>query len=122
MQEITFEQLPKAVTQLSNEVSEIKRLLLEKGNLQLTESDRWFDINELCNYLPDRPAKKTIYKWVSDRTIPYYKGTKALRFFKPEIDTWLKEGKSETKQEIIAQLDNGCLLPIKRREVSYARA
>jgi len=47
---LTLETLPKAFTHLTNEVSEIKRLLLEKSNEQPTETDRWFDLNELCQY------------------------------------------------------------------------
>ena len=47
---LTLETLPKAFTHLTNEVSEIKRLLLEKSNEQPTEPDRWFDLNELCQY------------------------------------------------------------------------
>ena len=39
--EITFETLPKAVTNLTNEVREIKHLLHEKNNEQTTETDRW---------------------------------------------------------------------------------
>ena len=34
---LTFDQLPKAVTMLTNEVSELKKLLIEQSNLQPTE-------------------------------------------------------------------------------------
>ena len=44
---LTLETLPKAFAQLTNEVSEIKRLILEKSNEQPTETDRWFDLNDL---------------------------------------------------------------------------
>ena len=47
---LTLETLPKAFTRLTNEVCEIKRLLLEKSNEQPTETVRWFDLNELCKY------------------------------------------------------------------------
>ena len=67
---LTLETLPKAFAFLTNEVSEIKRLLLEKSNEQPTEADRWFDLNELCNYLPDKPAKATAYGWVHNGLIP----------------------------------------------------
>jgi excisionase family DNA binding protein len=115
VQNISFDTLPQAVYHLSNKLDGIEHLLHECINKNGNNGEQWLNIDELCNYLPDRPAKKTIYQWVSNKTIPYYKGTKALRFHKPEIDTWLKEGKVETQQEIIAQLNNGCVLPIKRR-------
>ena len=98
--EITFEQLPKAFSNLTNEVSEIKRLLLEKSNEQPTEPDRWFNLTELCIYHPDKPQKPTVYGWVNSKTIPVHKGGKKLRFLKSEIDFWLKQGKKKTFEEI----------------------
>ena len=102
---MTFEQLPKAVTQLTNEVSEIKRLLLEKSNQQPTETDRWFDLNELCNYLPDKPAKPTVYGWVHTGLIPVHKGGKKLRFLKSEIDIFLRQGRKKTLTETATEAE-----------------
>ncbi len=102
---LTLETLPKAFTQLSNEVSEIKRLLLEKSNEQPTETDRWFDLNELCQYHPDKPSKPTVYGWVNAGIIPVHKGGKKLRFLKSEIDNWLKQGKKKTLAEIASEAD-----------------
>ena len=57
-QEITFEQLPQAVNQLCRDMAFLKKHLLEKNDQQKSsESDRWFDLSELCEYLPDKPAK-----------------------------------------------------------------
>jgi hypothetical protein len=100
MENLTFETLPQAVTFLTNEVSEIKRLLLEKSNEQPTSNDSWFDLTELCNYLPDKPAKATAYGWVHAGAIPCHKGAKKLRFLKSEIDQWLKTGKRKTIDEL----------------------
>lgn len=116
MEILTLETLPKAFTQLSNEVSEIKRLLLEKGNKQEIEPDRWFDLNELCQYHPDKPTKPTVYGWVNAATIPVHKGGKKLRFLKSEIDNWLKQGKKKTVLEIEAETDV-YLSNRKRKEV-----
>jgi len=103
---LTLETLPKAFTHLTNEVSEIKRLLLEKSNEQSTEPDRWFDLNEICIYHPDKPSKPTVYGWVNAGTIPVHKGAKKLRFLKSEIDDWLKQGKKKTFAEIQQQAEN----------------
>jgi len=103
--EITFEQLPKAFSNLTNEVSEIKRLLLEKSNEQSTETDRWFNLTELCIYHPDKPQKPTVYGWVNAKIIPVHKGGKKLRFLKSEIDTWLKKGKKKTFEEIDSETE-----------------
>lgn len=103
---LTLETLPKAFTNLSKEVSEIKRLLLEKSNHQQTPPDRWFNLHELCNYHPDRPSKATVYSWVNARIIPVHKGGKKLRFLKSEIDMWLMEGKRKSHVEIANEVDN----------------
>lgn len=105
---LTLETLPKAFTHLTNEVSEIKRLLLEKSNEQPTETDRWFDLTELCDYIPDKPTKQTVYGWVNACTIPVHKGGKKLRFLKSEIDNWLKQGRKKTLAETAAEADQYC--------------
>jgi len=100
---LTLETLPKAFTHLTNEVSEIKRLLLEKSNRQPTETDRWFDLNELCTYHPDKPSKPTVYGWVNAGIIPVHKGGKKLRFLKSEIDNWLRQGRKKTLAETASE-------------------
>ena len=102
---LTLETLPKAFTLLTNEVSEIKRLLLEKSNEQPTETDRWFDLNELCVYHPDKPSKPTVYGWVNASTIPVHKGSKKLRFLKSEIDNWLRQGRKKTLAETASEAE-----------------
>lgn len=96
MENLTLETLPKAFSQLSNEVGEIKRLLVEKIIPPRYEADQWYNLTELCNYLPDKPAKPTVYGWVQNRLIPHHKGSKRLRFLKSEIDAWLKQGRCKT--------------------------
>ncbi|MHB1107633.1 MAG: helix-turn-helix transcriptional regulator [Lutibacter sp.] len=100
---LTLETLPKAFTQLTFEISEIKRILLEKSNKQPTQTDRWFDLNELCQYHPDKPSKATVYGWVNVGTIPVHKGGKKLRFLKSQIDNWLMQGKKKSNAEIEAE-------------------
>jgi excisionase family DNA binding protein len=105
MENLTLETLPQAFTHLTNEVSEIKKLLLQKSEQQ-TETDCWFDLNELCKYHPDKPSKATVYGWVNANTIPVHKGGKKLRFLKSEIDNWLKQGRKKTNAEIASEADN----------------
>ena len=102
---LTLETLPKAFAHLTNEVSEIKRLLLSKSNEQPTEADRWLDLNELCLYIPDKPSKATVYGWVNARTIPVHKGGKKLRFLQSEVDNWMKQGRKKTLAEIANEPD-----------------
>ena len=66
---------------------------------QPTETDRWFDLKELCQYHPDKPSKPTVYGWVHNGLIPHHKGGKKLRFLKSEIDNWIKQGRRKTLAE-----------------------
>jgi predicted DNA-binding transcriptional regulator AlpA len=102
MTNITFDQLPQAVTDIFNKVENIERLLLDRSTEPQPEADRWFDLVELCNYLPDKPSVATVYGWVHFNTVPYHKGQKKLRFLKSEIDAWLLQGRIRTKAETAA--------------------
>lgn len=68
-------------------------------------SPQWFNLPQLCEYLPDRPTKQTIYNKVSKNEIPYYKDSKKLRFLKSEIDAWLLNGKQYTQAEVDNHID-----------------
>ena len=105
---LTLETLPKAFTHLTSEVSEIKRLLLKNSNEQPTEADRWFDLNELCIYHPDKPSKPTVYGWVNIGAIPVHKGGKKVRFLKSESDNWLKQGRKKTLAETASEAEQYC--------------
>jgi excisionase family DNA binding protein len=105
MENLTLETLPKAFSHLTNEVSEIKRMLLEKSNESQPDPDRWFDLTELCQYHPDKPTKPTVYGWVNAGIIPVHKGGKKLRFLKSEIDNWLKQGRKKTLAETASEAD-----------------
>jgi excisionase family DNA binding protein len=109
-----------AIIQGSKDAAFIRQYLIEKGgNLEKVETERWLDIDELCEYLPDKPAKQTVYSWVSKEIIPFHKGSKKLRFSTTEIDQWLKSGKFKTPMEIRMQTDS--YLSGKRKEISYGR-
>ena len=99
---ITFEQLPQAVALLINEVQELK-VLLRNNNAPVEPVDRWFNLQELCDYLPDKPARQTVYGWICQHAIPYHKKGKKLQFLKSEIDTWLKTDKRKTASELHAE-------------------
>ena len=70
-------------------VEDLEKTLKEKEEAPVTPADRWMNLDELIAYMPDHPAKSTVYNWVSARKIPFYKGGKKLRFRQSEIDAWL---------------------------------
>ena len=104
MELITFDQLPTAVSRLYTKLEDIERLLQQKSEPQ-QQTDQWFDLNELCNYLPEKPAKPTVYGWVHSSIIPFHKRAKKLFFLKSEIDIWLKTGRKKTVAEIESEAD-----------------
>ncbi len=105
---ITFETMPKAMAYLINKVEALEKALLEKNEVQVTPTDRWLNIDELKAYLPDHPAKATIYGWVSRRKIPYHKGGKKLRFLQSDIDAWLSSGKRRSENELRDEANKYC--------------
>ena len=105
---ITFETMPKAMAYLINKVEALEKALLEKNETPATPVDRWLNIDELKAYLPDHPAKATIYGWVSRRKIPYHKGGKKLRFLQSDIDAWLSSGKRKSENELMDKANKYC--------------
>ena len=99
---ITFNELPQAVSQLIKDVNELKNMLQTVHDNKV-ETDRWFNIDQLCQYVPDKPAKQTVYGWVARHEVPYHKKGKKLQFLKSEIDTWLKSDQRKTAAELHAE-------------------
>jgi excisionase family DNA binding protein len=100
----TFDQLPAAVFLLLEKVSSFE-LQLKNFVGHQADPDTWFNIEQLCQYHPDKPAKPTVYAYVQNRTIPFHKKGKKLFFLKSEIDAWLKTGRRTTTTEISSVAD-----------------
>lgn len=113
MQAVTITQItaPELETLI---VNSIKKVLSTQQAEQQTDPDRWLDLNEFCNYHPDKPSKATAYSWVSAGIAPVHKSGKKLRFLKSEIDLWLKEGRKKTSKEIEQEAE----IFIKKRRVN----
>ena len=104
MQAVTITQITAADLETLLENS-IKKVLSTQQTEQPNETDRWFDLNELCVYHPDKPSKPTVYGWVNASTIPVHKGSKKLRFLKSEIDNWLRQGRKKTLAETASEAE-----------------
>jgi len=107
MQAVTITQItaPELETLIENS---IKKVLSTQQAEQPTETDRWFDLNELCIYHPDKPSKPTVYGWVNAGIIPVHKGGKKLRFLKTEIDNWLRQGRKKKFAETASEAEQYC--------------
>ena len=101
--EISFENLPKAVAHLVSEVAEIK-LLVEKGQPPVISQKRVpIGIEDACQIIGK--AKPTIYTLVRKRLLPCYKNGKKLYFFENELLEWISKGKKKTLQEIESEAE-----------------
>lgn len=101
--DISFNDMPKALAYLIGKVDKLETLLSVQTTAKVEPSDRWFNLQELCEYLPDRPAKQTVYGWIGQHAVPYHKKGKKLQFLKSEIDAWLKSDKRKTAAELHAE-------------------
>jgi len=99
---ITFEEMPCALVELCEKVEKLTSLVQAKfSSAQIEEKkDNWMDLNELIEYLPDKPSKATVYTWVCNRSIPFHKKTKKLSFLKSEIDEWMMKGSHSTAEDM----------------------
>lgn len=100
---VTFETLPNVTLSLFKEVAELKNLFLNFICTSIPEPDQWFNLEQFCQYHPDKPSKPTVYGWVFASRVPVHKNGKRLRFLKSEIDEWLKSGRNKMNSEIEAE-------------------
>lgn len=101
MNSVSHDNMPQAIEHLIKVVENIQetvQVISSKGTK--TDEDAWFNITQLSQYLPDHPAKQTIYEWASQKLIPYHKKTKRLMFLKSEIDEWIKASRRKTMVEL----------------------
>ena len=96
---VSFDCLPKAVASIQTSVNEILRKI-ECIQSEFGNSEKWYNLKELCEYLPDKPAQQTVYEWVNKRIIPYHKRGKKLFFLKSEIDKWMMSDNSDIQDQV----------------------
>jgi len=77
---LTFNDLPEAVTRLTDEVSKIKHLLIQKQVSPTKEAEKLLTIKEASEFL--KLTVPTIYSKVSKNELPYMKQGKRLYFSK----------------------------------------
>jgi len=90
MTTVTFENLPQAVKELHEKIDYLMGVKREDP-----VSDYLMEVDALINYLPEHPAKQTIYQWVWLRSIPFEKHGKKLYFRKSTIDRWVANGRQK---------------------------
>lgn len=99
---LSFEQLPEAVTNLTKEVSALKELLISKEQ-QTEQPEQFLTIQQAAEFLNLSVA--TIYSKVSKRELPVMKRSKRLYFSLSELTEYLKNGKKKSFAEIEAEAE-----------------
>ena len=97
-QVLTFEKLPEAVTMLTKEVSELKRLLIEKQEQPTDQPEQLLTIQEAAEFLS--LTVPTMYSKVSKGELPVMKRSKRLYFSRTELLDYLKDGRKKSNAEI----------------------
>ena len=105
MEVLTFDQLPKAVTMLTKEVSELKQLIIAKNEKQSTKQpEQFLTIQEAAIFL--KLTVPTMYSKVSKGELPVMKKGKRLYFSKTELLEYIKDGKKKSNAEIEAEAES----------------
>lgn len=104
MQELSFEQLPKAIATLSNEISQLKQLLLRKQEPETPQQEKFITIEEASEFL--HLSKATLYTKVSKGEIPVMKRSKRLYFSTTDLEKYIKSGRVKTNKEIDEDAQN----------------
>jgi excisionase family DNA binding protein len=97
MEALTFDQLPKAVSELLEKVSKIEDILSHDHPNEM-DADCLFSIKQASAFL--NLSISTIYGKVCRREIPVSKQGKKLYFNTAELLEWIRSGRKSTLAEI----------------------
>ncbi len=108
-QELTFDQLPEAVSKMDERLAKIERLLERQ---QSEEIDQVFSIDGALQFLKEvtgkQYSKPSLYSMVSNGRIPASKKNGRLFFSRKQLTEWLLSGEreeiSETKRKAIEKM------------------
>jgi excisionase family DNA binding protein len=105
---ITFDNLPKAVSRLLQDVEVIKNLLLNNPThtktdpVQTTEKDI-LTVSDISRKLGI--TKGGVYNLTHMRQIPYYKKGGRIYFDAKELDAWIRSDRRKTIKELQDEAD-----------------
>ncbi|TDN99987.1 helix-turn-helix domain-containing protein [Sunxiuqinia elliptica] len=104
-QNLSFDQLPTAVSQLSEKLDRLEKLFTQKQEFPTVEQpEQLFSIDQAAEFL--NLSKPTLYSKVSRKEIPYMKRSKRLYFSRTELMDYLKAGRRKSNAEIQAEAEN----------------
>lgn len=114
----TFEQLPKAVSEINAKMDFILQELRTLGANKQDSLPDMITLEECASFLGKTTS--TLYTMTSKGTIPYHKGGNKLYFFKNEIIEWLKKDNEPTSStgETIEERAQAIVASKKRKPTS----
>ncbi|NIJ56150.1 helix-turn-helix domain-containing protein [Dyadobacter arcticus] len=101
MEQYSFDQLPRAVSELHKKLDSIQDLLLE-SRPPIPPAVELLTISQAAEFL--NLSVQTLYGKVCHREIPVSKKGKRLYFYKSELEEWIKSGKKKTMTELREKL------------------
>jgi excisionase family DNA binding protein len=101
MEQYSFDQLPRAVSELHQKLDSIQDLLLESRQ-PVPQAIELMTISQAADFL--NLSVQTLYGKVCHREIPVSKKGKRLYFYRSELEEWIKSGKKKTMSELREQL------------------
>ena len=96
MEKLSFEELPNQVANLTEEIAELKNLLIKQSSSETVE--QIIDAKQ-CSKLLNMTIH-TLYGYTQRKEIPFNKKGKKLIFIRSEIIDWVKSGRFQTKKEL----------------------
>ena len=119
---ITFDQLPDVVQNLSNKIDNIETLLMSilesNGN---SDKNKWFTIEGIANYLPNKPAVSTLRDKARRREIPCVKQGKRWLFNKAIIDKWMQSNSHKTVTQLSVEAESYVSSRNTKKNIKYFR-
>lgn len=98
-EELTMQNVPKAVNYLINEIAEM-RVLLESMEKQMglgAHKHRPIGVEDACRILD--LTINAINKMIRERSIPHYSQGKKIYFFEDELIKWVEDARVKTFAE-----------------------
>ena len=110
---ISFNDMPQTLAYLIDKVKRLETLLESRQPAPQVETKEWMSLKEFQEFHPTHPATPTVYSWVRNGIVPYYKKGKQLMFKTTEIVAWLNKGRQQSAEDF----ENDAVEYLNRRRI-----
>ena len=116
--ELSFNDLPKVVSELYAKVEDVEALLLQlidsKPKSENKSQRTLLNVDQACQYLG--MSKSTFYYKVERKEIPAIKQGKRYYIYQDELDAWLESSRTAKVKSQTYEEENAALLASHRRK------